>query len=159
MPRDSKGGFHMGGLRPLGKDSKLPMSAPKLKPMGEPKMGGGTEGGEGEHSELHAHGDGSYHTIHGGKEEQHPDLGHALTHLGHANEGGKHMHVHHDGGAMHTHAIDENGQHGETEMHDTPEEAGEAVTRGMGGESMDDGREQEMAEGAPDHGGLSGFQG
>ena len=154
MPRDTSGGFHMGGLRPLGKEGKLPMSGPKEKPMGETKPA--AEGG-GDHSELHANGDGSYKTVHGGKEEQHPDIGHAITHLAHAHEGGKHSHAHHDGMMMHSHGIDENGQHRETEMHDTPEETGQAVAGDMGGESQG-GEEQEMSQG-PEHGGLSGFQG
>lgn len=153
MPRDAAGGFHMGGLRPTGKEGKLPMSAPKPQPKGD--EGKPTEAAE-EHSELHAHGDGTYHTVHGGKEEQHPDIGHAVTHLAHAHEGGKHSHAHHDGMMMHSHGIDESGQHRETEMHDSPEEVGSAVARDMGGESQ--GGEQDMAQG-PEQGGLSGFQG
>jgi hypothetical protein len=67
------------------------------------KMGGkgeappAMEGGEGgEHSELHDHGDGSFHTVVGGQQTEHPHLHHALIHMAaHHGAGEKHMAVHH----------------------------------------------------------------
>lgn len=82
------------GLRP-GADGKLPkLTEPKAKAEEAPKEQGSAEG----HSELHSHGDGSYHTVHGGDQQEHPSLGHALMHLAGKHEPeGKHLHVKHDG--------------------------------------------------------------
>ena len=63
----------------------------------EPKEG--SDGGE--HSELHPHGDGTYHTVVAGQETEHPHLHHALMHMaGHHEPGDHHMAVHHTPGAM-----------------------------------------------------------
>jgi hypothetical protein len=85
------------GLRP-GADGKLPkLAEPKTRAIESPSINSAKEGAS-EHSELHSHGDGSYHTMHGGAQEEHPSLGHALMHLAGKHEPeGKHMHVKHDG--------------------------------------------------------------
>lgn len=57
----------------------------------------------GEHSELHPHGDGSYHTITGGQKTEHPDITHAMAHMaGHHEPDGKHSHVMHHEDGSHT---------------------------------------------------------
>lgn len=80
-----------------------------------PKGGDGADGdgGAGGHSQLHPHGDGSYHTITSdGQRTEHPHIGHALMHMAAHHEGdGKHMHVHQDGGGGHTsHHVAEDGK-------------------------------------------------
>jgi hypothetical protein len=69
------------------------------------------QGGEGAPITLHAHGDGSYHTeTEDGEREEHPHIGHALMHMAHHHDpDAKHMHVHHDGEAMTTHHVGEDG--------------------------------------------------
>jgi hypothetical protein len=79
---------------------------------GDKKMGASRAGSE--HSELHDHGDGTYHTVTpDGNETQHPHMGHALMHLAahHGGGEGKHMHVHQDGMGNHTsHHVGEDGK-------------------------------------------------
>lgn len=68
------------------------------------------EGG-GEHSELHDHGDGSFHTVTGGEQTEHPAIGHALMHLAAHHDGGaKHLHVKSDGMEHTSHEAGEDGQ-------------------------------------------------
>ena len=77
----------------------------------EREPAGEHEGGGGEHSELHPHGDGSYHSITpGGERTEHPHIGHALVHLGKHHEQGKHMHVHSDGMEHTTHHAEDGGE-------------------------------------------------
>jgi hypothetical protein len=72
----------------------------------EYKPQGAKEESSGDHVEIHAHGDGTFHTMHKGEKMDHPTHGHALIHAAklHAEEGHKHFHAHHDGGEMHTHS-------------------------------------------------------
>lgn len=62
-----------------------------------------TGDGGGEHTTLHAHGDGTYHTEgHDGERTEHPHIGHALAHMAAKHEpDGKHSHVHHEDGGGH----------------------------------------------------------
>lgn len=67
----------------------------------------GMDGGE--HSELHAHGDGTYHTMAGGKKTEHPSFGHAVMHMAahhHPDEMHSHVHHHEDGGHTSHHMKD-----------------------------------------------------
>lgn len=53
-------------------------------------------GDAGGHSELHSHGNGTYHTVTDGEKAEHPSIGHALIHMGMRHEPeGAHSHVHH----------------------------------------------------------------
>lgn len=150
MHSDGKKAFS--GLMP-GKDGKLPKMEESKRP--DPVMGNGAKREEvGEHSELHDNGDGSFKTVKGGAEEEHPDLGHALMGLaGHHKPEGKHVHAHHDGASVHTHGISEG-------MHDGPNEHGstEEATEHMGNYLSDEGSTEQPEE-AHDHEGLSGFAG
>lgn len=161
MPFDGKGGFAMQGLKP-GKDGKLPMGkAPEKKaPMGAHKAEVGGEKESTSHTVLHNHGDGTYHSEHhDGTREEHPDIGHALTHIGHLHEEGKHHHVLHDGAMMHSHGTDEQGQHDGTHDHANMEELRQTMDKFLG-EEQNENSGSEMAEnkGEPE-GGLGGFAG
>lgn len=70
------------------------------------------EEGDGEHVEIHSHGDGTFHTIHQGQREEHETHGHALIHAAkvHAEEGHQHFHAHHTGEELHTHAVKGGGE-------------------------------------------------
>ena len=88
------------------------LSGGKSSEKKEESHSSGTESAHGNKEvTLHEHGDGTYHTSHAEGETQHPDLGHALTHMGHHMEGGKHAHIHHDGVAHHFHGVHESGEH------------------------------------------------
>jgi hypothetical protein len=115
------------------------MTAPKekmagAKPMGMPKM----PKEEGEKAmpspmEIHDHGDGTFHTMKDGQQEEHPDLLHMTAHIAHVHEPeSKHHHAKHDGFSGHTHGIHEDGTHEETQEHDSPEEMGEGLKAFMG---------------------------
>ena len=98
MVKDSKGGMHPNVQKAMGADASMrkPLSASaKMPPMpkAEPAAGG-------DHTELHDHGDGTFHTVVDGQETQHDHIGHAVPHIaGHHAPEGKHTHVmHHDGG-------------------------------------------------------------
>lgn len=112
--KDDKGGSHFSMNPQVGKakfaGGKAGGESPKQK--GD---GGEMTTGHGESATfLHAHGDGSYHTEHGegGERTEHPTLGHALMHMANHHEpGGKHVHVHSEGGVHKMHTVDENGNH------------------------------------------------
>jgi len=101
--------------------------------------------------EVHDHGDGSFHTVKDGQEEQHPDLLHMTTHIAHAHEpGSKHHHAKHDGFSGHTHGMHEDGTHEETQEHDGAESMSEGLKAFMGGEEgMEDKPQHHEEEQAP----------
>ena len=76
---------------------------------GEPMGGEMKESGS--HSELHPHGDGTYHSVMDGEKTEHPSFGHAMMHMAmkHEPEGG-HSHVHHTEEGEH---ISHHGKDGE----------------------------------------------
>ncbi len=104
MPMAKDGSFHLSTQRAMAHESK-----PKAAPARMATGGGMESEGGGEHSELHPHGDGSYHTMTDGQKTEHPHLTHALAHLaGHHepehmhsavqhHEDGTHTSAHHDG--------------------------------------------------------------
>lgn len=57
----------------------------------------------GGHTQLHDHGDGTYHSVTpDGEKTEHPHIGHAMAHIAHHHvPDGAHSHVHHADG-MHT---------------------------------------------------------
>lgn len=101
MPLDGKGKFHL--------NSQQASSSDKLEGTQKPQEG--QDSGEGHH-ELHAHGDGTYHTIApDGERTEHPHLGHALMHMAkHHEPGAKHMHVMSDGLEHTTHHVEGGGE-------------------------------------------------
>jgi len=105
--------------------------------------------------EVHDHGDGSFHTVKDGQEEQHPDLLHMTTHIGHAHEPeSKHHHAKHDGFSGHTHGMTEDGEHQETQEHDSPEDMGEGLKQFMGGEEGAEDKPQHQEEEQAPLGGM-----
>lgn len=153
MLKHSDGKQAINGLLP-GKDGKLPKmgDAPKKDPVN-----GDGDKHESTHSELHDNGDGSFKTVKGGAEEEHPTLGHALMSMaGHHAPSGKHVHGHHDGGSVHSHGHSGGMTEGPNE-HGSAEEAGQH----MGNYLADDSGENsgEPSNEAQDHEGLAGFGG
>jgi hypothetical protein len=66
-----------------------------------------------EHTEVHDHGDGSFHTVHPEHGEvQHANIGEMHAHLSaiHGQPGAKHFHAHHDGMEAHSHAVESGGE-------------------------------------------------
>ena len=101
MPLDKRGKFHNSTQRAMFADKGGKGGGASLSERNEPKAQEVGETAEAERSELHDHGDGSFHSITpDGQRTEHPDITHALAHLGghHAPE---HMHSvvqHHDDG-------------------------------------------------------------
>jgi hypothetical protein len=156
MPRDEKGGFHISGLRPVG--GKLPMGK-------ESKPAGKVEGGIADNNEkittLHDHGDGTFHSEgHDGQHMEHPDIGHALMHMAHAHAPeGKHHHVHHDGMMMHSHGVNEAGEHEGTHDHENIDELKQSMGKFLDEESKE-GTEKGGEYDEEENGGqLGGFGG
>ena len=110
MPLDKRGKFHNSTQRAIFAD-KGASGMSGLAERDEPKADEvGETSEEGEHSQLHDHGDGTFHTVTAdGQNTEHPHLTHALAHLAghHApeekhsviehHEDGTHTSSHHDG--------------------------------------------------------------
>ena len=116
------------------------------------------EGEGGEHTEVHNHGDGTFHTVdpeHG--EVQHESIGHMHAHLSkvHGEEGHTHFHAHHDG-VMHTSHSVKSGEEPEHREHDSEEGVHEHLSEAMGEEGHE---EPDGDEAEPEHAGagLSGL--
>jgi hypothetical protein len=155
MPFDKAGKFHLNTQRANASDRVKPMSPPPAEPKGKPEAGGS---GSDAHTTLHDHGDGTFHTeSHDGERTDHPSIGHAVVHIAsrHA-EGGKHMHIHHDGGSHVSHHAGEDGQaQGPDEHADT-----EALKQHVGeffGDGGGEGADQDSGDQSADGDGLSGF--
>lgn len=124
-------------------------SMSKMREPAEPKVGG-EEGDGGSPMEVHDHGDGSFHTVKDGQEEQHPDLLHMTTHIAHVHEPeSKHHHAKHDGFSGHTHGMHEDGTHEETQEHDSPEDMGEGLKAFMGEPEGAGSKPQQSEEASP----------
>lgn len=123
MPKDKAGNFHRTFQKARSADS---MSAPKKASPMEDKENSPDEkpdnGGEEQTHTVVGHADGTAHTEGPEGHEEHASVGHALAHVGHKLSGGKHLHMHHSGGSIHSAGMSDNGPH-EAE-HDSPEEAG-----------------------------------
>jgi hypothetical protein len=138
--------------------SKPPMEKPEPKEPKEPKAEGGESGGD--MSELHDHGDGTFHTMAGGMKTEHPHIGHALMHLaGHHSFNTQHMHIMHDGESHVTHHTMGGGAVEGPHQHPDVESLKNHVGQVMGGE------EQPSAGGMMAHGaaapmspGLTGME-
>jgi hypothetical protein len=143
MKQDFSGGL---GSNMQGKMDELRKPAMKETP----KAG---MGGEEKTHTISEHADGHLTShMHDGTETEHPDHLHMLAHIGHHVSGGdKHHIAHHDGMSAHTHAIDESGQHTETQEKGSGEEAGQDCAAAMGGEEGEEshGAPQEEQQSAP----------
>ncbi len=138
------------GLNKLANPGGMKGMQDSMTKMREPARSEEKPEGEGSPMEIHDHGDGSYHTVKDGQEEQHPDLLHMTTHIAHTHEPeSKHHHAKHDGFSGHTHGVSEDGTHQETQEHDSPEEMGEGLKAFMGGEQGEEDKPQHEEEQAP----------
>ena len=94
----------------------------------------GKEEDGGEHTEVHDHGDGTFHTVHPEHGQvEHESIGHMHAHLSavHGEPGHKHFHAHHDGMEGHSHSVESGGE----PEHETNEDQGvmhEHLDRAMG---------------------------
>jgi hypothetical protein len=110
------------------------MAAGHKKPGTFNESGGAGEG-DGEHSQLHDHGDGTYHSVIGGEKTEHPHIGHALMHLAaHHEPDGIHHHAHHDGMGITSHHVEHGGEVQGPHEHESGEESGEHMASVMNGE-------------------------
>jgi hypothetical protein len=144
MPLDGKGKFHI--------NSQMASSSDKLEgtvPAGE---------GEGKPHELHAHGDGTYHTVSPeGERTEHPHLGHALMHMAaHHEPGAKHMHVMSDGMDHTTHHVENGGEVQGPHDHENIEAVKEHLGKFFDEEEHEGEGKQ---DGAPEEKGARGYGG
>lgn len=105
--------------------------------------------GDGGHTEVHNHGDGTFHTVHDGQQEEHESIGHMHAHLSkiHGEDGHSHFHAHHDGVAHHSHGVHSGGEP-EHREHDNEEGVHDHLTETMGeGKPIDDEGEEEVPAG------------
>lgn len=137
--KDEKGGSHFAMNPQVGKakfGSKPGGESPKKQgDGGEMTTGHGTSA-----TFLHAHGDGTFHTEHegGGERTEHPSLGHALTHMANHHEpGGKHTHIHSEGGIHKMHTVDENGNHEGDQDHQSTDELKSSLDKFLGEEGQE----------------------
>lgn len=158
MPTDKGGKFHLNSQRAHASDRAV--GGKPGKELGGEGMKesdkGGTDGGPSEHT-ITPKGDGTFSSDGPGGHEEHPNLGHAITHAAHhLGGGGKHMHHHGSGGSIQSHGMTEGGEHTD-EQHGSGEEAGAHTASFMGeGEEGHDAENQEQQ--TADHGfGLAGF--
>jgi hypothetical protein len=143
MPLDSMGKMHHNS-QVANMHSKLNEGAKKSD-----KLSGASDGedktGEENMTEVHDHGDGTFHTMHPEHGQvEHESIGHMHAHLSsvHGEEGHKHFHAHHDGMEAHHHSVESGGEpkheQGEDTMHNHLDEA-------MGEEP-----ENQISDGRPD---------
>lgn len=83
---------------------------------------------------LHAHGDGTYHTMGGGmfgdgKRTEHGSIGHALMHIASKHSEGDHMHIHATDDGLTTHRAMEGGKVQGPQEHKTVRDLKNAVGR------------------------------
>ena len=130
MPMDSEGQYRH-NHESAAMHSK--QAGKEYKPEGEKPAEG-----EGDHVEIHPHGDGTFHTMHQGEQVEHATHGHALIHAAkvHAEEGHKHFMAHHDGGEMHTHSVKDGEEPESRDGEDGHQHLDEAM--GDGGEADHD---------------------
>lgn len=93
-----------------------------------------SEDGAEQPSELHSHGDGTYHTVVKGEQTEHPSIEHATAHMASKHEPeGDHVHMHHDGmGGVKSSHVKEGGAVEGPNEHGSPEEAGQHAASVMG---------------------------
>ena len=112
----------------------------------------------GDHTEVHDHGDGTFHTVHPEHGEvQHESIGHMHAHLSsiHGQEGHKHFHAHHDGASVHSHSAG-SGEETDSRDHEDTEGAAEHMHEALGGAAgEEDGGEEEQPSGEGE--GLGGL--
>lgn len=103
---------------------------------------------DGNKTEVHNHGDGTFHTVHGGQQEEHETIGHLHAHLSklHGEEGHTHFHAHSDGMAHHSHSV-RSGEEPEHREHDGEDGIHEHLSETMGGSHNEPDGDEEGGEG------------
>ena len=102
----------------------------------------------GDHTELHPHGDGTYHTVAGGEKTEHPHIGHAMMHMAMHHEGDSaHSHVMHHEGGGHTSHHAKDGQVSGRHDHENMEALKQHMDKFLG---------EEEQEGSGSYGGEHG---
>lgn len=131
------------------------MAGPVKKPMGRAEKDGGDGGGG--HTQLHDHGDGTYHSVTSdGERTEHPHIGHALAHIGrHHEPEGHHSHVMHHGGSEDGHTSHHAGMSGGAVSGPHDHANLEALKEHMG--NFLDEEENEGGASAAGHGGGEGL--
>ncbi len=154
MPLDSTGAFrHNHEAANMHSQAAGKSYTPKAASKNEDD--GNKDGGE--HTEVHDHHDGSFHTVHPEHGEvQHESIGQMHAHLSkiHGQDGHSHFHAHHDG-SMHTSHSVKSGEEPESREHDSEEGVHEHLSEAIGGDHEEpdgDEAEPEMA-----HKGLGGL--
>jgi hypothetical protein len=126
---------------------KMQDSMSKMREPAEKKSEGEQEGKS--PMEIHDHGDGTFHTIKDGKQEEHPDLLHMTTHVAHEHEPeSDHFHAKHDGFEHESHGVHASGEHEETKQHPDAAELGENLKQFFGEEAQEP-KETGSEESAP----------
>lgn len=113
----------------------------------------------GEHTEVHDHGDGTFHTVHPEHGEmEHESIGHMHAHLSkiHGEEGHSHFHGHHDGAEMHSHSV-KSGEEPESRDHEDVDGMHDHMQEAMGGGEEDHDANPEEEQQHPAGAGLSGL--
>ena len=110
-------------------------------------------------TEVHNHGDGSFHTVHSGEEEQHANIGEMHAHLSklHGQPGEKHFHAHDDGVESHSHSVETGGE-ADHRTHDEPESMKDHLDEAMGRGEEHEG-ESESGELRSEENTVGGLQG
>ena len=119
MPLDSKGTYrHNDQSARMHSTDREAMKNKILDGKSEPNDDN-PEDTDDQMTEVHNHGDGTFHTVHNGEEEQHETIGHMHAHLSklHGEPGEKHFHAHDDGVEAHSHSVETDGEP-EHEEHD-----------------------------------------
>lgn len=141
MPLDSGGKFRhnsqVAAMHSKGKD-EMKSDKTDAKPMDD-------EGSE-KMTEVHDHGDGSFHTVSGGEQEDHETIGHLHAKLSslHGSPGQKHFHAHSDGMEHHSHSVETGGEADHRDHEDEggmEQHLGESMS-GEHGSPMDDGQQE-----------------
>jgi hypothetical protein len=142
MPLDSQGQFrHNHESADMHSKAAGKSYTPKAK---EPMEDDGAKDGA---TEVHNHGDGTFHTVHEGEKTEHESIGHMHAHLSkiHGEDGHSHFHAHHDG-MMHTSHSAKSGEEPEHREHDGIDGVHEHLHEALGvSQEEPDGEEQEPA--------------
>ena len=139
MPLDAGGQFrHNHEAAAMHSQAKGKSYTPKAK---EPMEDDGNKDGA---TEVHNHGDGTFHTVHQGEQTEHESIGHMHAHLSkiHGEDGHSHFHAHHDGMTHHSHSA-KSGEEPEHREHESEEGVHEHLSEAMGGHAEPDGDEAE----------------
>lgn len=142
MPLDSTGTYRHNheSASMHSKAAGKPMQAPEAK----------EDESTGDATEIHDHGDGTFHTEPGNV--QHESIGHLHAHISatHGQPGHKHFHAHHDGGGggggSHSHSVESGGE-GDHREHEDENGMREHFDEFAGEDGQEDGGQAQAEDG------------